>query len=240
MKLTFLGTKGAIKESSPRHRMHSALLVEYLRTRVLIDCGESWLGMAHDLRPDFIVLTHAHDDHAAGLADGAPCFVYATEKTWELIDDFPLDDRDLLTPGRTETLADVQVRPFPVDHSTRCPAVALRITCGRRSALYCSDVVSIHDEHKAMAGVDLYIGDGATVTRSLVKPSGRSLVGHTPIRTQLTWCARQGVERAIFTHCGKDIVNGDERVIGPKVRRMGEERGVDASIAHDGMTLVLR
>jgi len=28
---------------------------------VLIDCGESWLGMALDLNPDFIALTHAHD-----------------------------------------------------------------------------------------------------------------------------------------------------------------------------------
>jgi len=61
MKFTFLGAKGAIEESSPRHRMHSALLVEYLKTRVLIDCGEAWLGMALDLNPDFIALTHAHD-----------------------------------------------------------------------------------------------------------------------------------------------------------------------------------
>jgi phosphoribosyl 1,2-cyclic phosphodiesterase len=240
MKLTFLGTKGAIKESSHRHRMHSALLVEYLKTRVLIDCGESWLGMAHDLRPDYIALTHAHDDHAKGLADGAPCFVYATDATWRLIDDFPVDDRGVLRPGRTTVLADVRVRPFPVEHSTRCPAVGLRIACGRRSVLYCSDVVSIHDEAAAMAGIDLYIGDGATVTRSLVKPSGDALVGHTPIRTQLTWCGRNDVPRAIFTHCGKDIVNGDERTIGPKVHQMGAERGVEASIAHDGMTLVLR
>lgn len=66
------------------------------------------------------------------------------------------------------------------------------------------------------------------------------MVGHAPIRTQLTWCEKEGVDRAIFTHCGSEIVAGDERTLGPKVRRLGQERGVQARIAHDGLDLVLR
>jgi len=66
------------------------------------------------------------------------------------------------------------------------------------------------------------------------------LVGHTPVRTQLGWCEEEGVRRALFTHCGSDVVAGDERMLQPKVRRMGEERGVDAAIAHDGQEIVLR
>jgi hypothetical protein len=66
------------------------------------------------------------------------------------------------------------------------------------------------------------------------------LVGHTPVRTQLTWCGKHGVPRAVITHCGSQIVEGDERTLGARVRRWGRERDVVAGIAHDGMTLVLR
>ncbi|MFO8149429.1 MAG: hypothetical protein R6T93_03975 [Trueperaceae bacterium] len=84
------------------------------------------------------------------------------------------------------------------------------------------------------------MGDGATIESSLVRRVGGHLVGHTPIRTQLGWCGEHGVPRAIFTHCGTEIVTGDERRLGPKVRRLGAERGVEAGIAHDGMEVVLR
>ncbi len=39
MKLTFLGTKGYIEESSGRHKYHSSLLTEYRGFRLLIDHG---------------------------------------------------------------------------------------------------------------------------------------------------------------------------------------------------------
>lgn len=64
--------------------------------------------------------------------------------------------------------------------------------------------------------------------------------GLGPIRSQLTWCEKEGVDRAIFTHCGSEIVAGDERKLGPKVRRLGLDRGVRARIARDGLELVLR
>jgi hypothetical protein len=65
-------------------------------------------------------------------------------------------------------------------------------------------------------------------------------VGHTPVRTQLTWCRKEGVDRAIITHCGAEIVEGDERTLGAELRAMAEERGVEAEFARDGQTLVLR
>ena len=49
----------------------------------------------------------------------------------------------------------------------------------------------------------------------------------------------QGVPRAIFTHCGSQIVGGDGRVLGALVRRLGRERGIEARIAYDGMQLSL-
>lgn len=98
----------------------------------------------------------------------------------------------------------------------------------------------IHEREDAHRGCDLYVGDGATLDRSFVRRRGDNLIGHAPFRTQLTWCRKEGVPRAVMTHCGSQIVEGDERTLGATLREMARERGVEAEIAHDGMELVLR
>jgi hypothetical protein len=87
--------------------------------------------------------------------------------------------------------------------------------------------------------VQIYIGDGATVTRSFIRKRGKALIGHSPARTQLTWCQKEGVRRAIITHCGSEIVTGDERKILADLRAIGAERNVEVRIAYDGMKLTL-
>ena len=64
----------------------------------MIDCGADWLGRLKTVDPTAIVLTHAHGDHAFGLAQGAACPVHATDETWSLIERFPLADRHTVEP----------------------------------------------------------------------------------------------------------------------------------------------
>ena len=238
MKLTFLGTRAWIEASNRRHRRHSALLVAYHGRRLMVDCGADWRGRLDRVKPDAIVLTHAHPDHAWGLAAGFDGPVLATADTWADLDDYPLADRRTLAPHTPTDLAGVTIEAFPVLHATRAPTVALQLT-GDATLLYAPDVVDITDRAAALAGVDLYIGDGVSLTRSHVRRAGGTLVGHTTIRAQLGWCQEAGVERALFTHCGSEIVAGDERSLGPELARMGRERGVDAAFAHDGLEVEL-
>lgn len=125
-------------------------------------------------------------------------------------------------------------------HSSRAPAVGYRIEAGRAAVFYAPDLVYIEDRAAALDGVRLYIGDGATVSQSFVRKINGALVGHTSVRTQLTWCRKEGVPRMIVSHCGSEIVEGDERTLGAEIRRMAEERGVEVQIAYDGMEVVLR
>jgi phosphoribosyl 1,2-cyclic phosphodiesterase len=240
MKLTFLGTRGEIEPRNRRHRRHTALLVEYRHGRAMVDCGDDWRGRLDAIAPEAIVLTHAHPDHAWGLDEGAPCPVYATAVTWEDIGDYPIEEGHTVEPEQPVTVDGITFTAYTVEHSTRCPAVGYRIEAGRAAVWYAPDLVYIHKRAEALRGVKLYIGDGATLTRSMVRRRGERLIGHAPVRTQLTWCEKEGVPEAIVTHCGSQIVAGDERKVGPQIDRWAAERGISARIAFDGMEWVVR
>jgi phosphoribosyl 1,2-cyclic phosphodiesterase len=237
--ITFLGTRGEIKLRSRRHFRHSALMVREGDTRVMIDCGTDWLGRIRALGPTAIVLTHAHADHAAGLAKGAPCPVFATAETWSLIDRFPIDDRHVIRANVPFRIGKLRFEAVPVEHSLRAPAVGYRVSRGRTAFFYVPDVAALPGPANTLRGVALYVGDGATVTRSMVRHRDHHLIGHAPVLAQLRWCADAGVSRAIFTHCGSGIVRSDPRAIADKVKRLGEEQGVVATLAHDGLVVAL-
>jgi phosphoribosyl 1,2-cyclic phosphodiesterase len=156
------------------------------------------------------------------------------------MDGYPLTERHTVEPRRPFEIRDITFEAFPVEHSTRAPAVGYRVTAGRASIFYAPDLVYIPDRGEALRDVHLYIGDGATLTRSMVRKQGEHLIGHAPVRTQLTWCRKEGVPRAVITHCGSQIVRGDERTLAAELREMARERGVEAEIAHDGMEIVVR
>jgi phosphoribosyl 1,2-cyclic phosphodiesterase len=246
MKLTFLGTRGNIDARTRRHRMHSAMRISYRGTDVVIDCGEDWLGRIADWDVAAIFVTHAHPDHAFGLKEGAPCPVYATEASWESMEHFDIQERRTVLEREPVRIAceeshGITLEAFPVLHSTRAPAVGYRVSAGEVDIFYVPDVAWIEDREAALAGVRVYVGDGATVTRSMVRKPGDVIIGHVPIQTQLTWCEKTGVDRAIFTHLGSQIVEGDERTLGAELRHLAEERDVErVEIAHDGMEVVLR
>jgi phosphoribosyl 1,2-cyclic phosphodiesterase len=219
--------------------MHSSLLVSYRAAAVMIDCGLDWLGKFERLHPDAIVLTHAHPDHAWGLKHGAPCPVHAPEKAWQTLRQCQIEDRHLIDERTATKICGITFEAFPVEHSILAPAVGYRIGAGRVCVFYGPDLLYIHDRAAALKGLQVYIGDGATLTRSFVRKRGDALIGHATVRTQLGWCAKEGVPRAIITHCGSEIVTSDERALVAKLRAIAAERGVEACIAYDGMKLTL-
>jgi phosphoribosyl 1,2-cyclic phosphodiesterase len=235
--LTFLGTRGEIDARSRRHRRHSALLAEHGNARIMIDCGADWLGRLKTIAPTAIVLTHAHPDHAGGLVRGAPCPVYATAQTHRFLARFPLCDRRVVTPYKPLAIGGVRLEAFKVRHSIHAPAVGYRVSVNTASFFYLPDVASLPNPSKALRGARIYIGDGATMQRSMVRMKDGVLIGHAPISTQLQWCARAHVRRAIFTHCGSPVVRGDARTLDRKLRSLGREHQVDASFAYDGCRL---
>jgi phosphoribosyl 1,2-cyclic phosphodiesterase len=219
--------------------MHTSLMVSYRSANVMIDCGLDWLGKFERLHPNAIVLTHAHPDHAWGLKNGAPCPVHAPQKTWETLAPCRVADGQLIEERKPTKICGITFEAFPVEHSILAPAVGYRVSAGRACIFYVPDLIFIHDRAAALQNVQIYIGDGATVTRSFIRRRGKTLIGHSPVRTQLTWCEKEGVPQAIITHCGSEIVAGDERKLFAQLRALAADRGIEVCIAYDGMKLEL-
>ncbi len=242
MKITFLGTRGEIKPKTKYHRMHTSTLFQVDKERVMVDCGTSWLGNINKARPDHIVLTHAHPDHAEGLKRGAPCPVWATKKTWSLIDKYPIpkSQRRLIVPRKKRRIGGIQFEAFDVLHSLLCPAVGYRITKGKNRLFYAPDVAWIEKIEEAFKSIQIYIGDGATITRPMIRKAKgtNQIFGHATVRQQLTWCQKQGVPEMIVTHCGSDIVSHRSKAE-KQITKIAGERDVDVMIAYDGMILHL-
>lgn len=234
MRLTFLGTRGNIDIRSSRHRRHTITMVSYRGTRVLLDYGADWLAHRQKIKPSAIVLTHAHSDHVGGLKRGAPCAVYASDEVWQAIRGWPVRERRRLQPRDPFTIGALTFEAFPVIHSVRAPAVGYRITAGAATVFYVSDVLEIPDRKRALRRIELYIGDGATLVRPLVRGRGAQSTGHAPMRAQIDWCAQEGVRRAIFTHCGTPIVRNAAE-IEERIAAMGDIKGVIAALAYDGL-----
>jgi len=236
MTLTFLGTRGNIDVRTRRHRRHTSTLVSHRGKRVMIDCGTDWLREVHRLAPDAIVLTHAHPDHVDGLRNGSPCPVYAPPAVLQAIASWPIEERCRLASRAPADICGIRFEAFSLDHSIIAPAVGYRIRVGRKTVFYVPDVLRIRHTMAALRDVDLYVGDGATIERPIVRVERRKgvPVGHASIATQLDWCARAGVARAIFTHCGRAIVAGPTDVE-RRISDLGRAHHVEARVAPDGL-----
>ena len=133
----------------------------------------------------------------------------------------------------------IEFEAFPVEHSLRAPAVGYRVTAGRRAIFYGPDLVSIVDEQEALSGLDLYVGDGAVVKRSIVRRRDGRVIGHASIRAQLEWCASaRDPPRRIHALRLRDH-QGRRSHRWRAVRSLGSEHGIEALIAHDGLKLTL-
>ena len=139
MKLTFIGTRGEIENQTRRHRMHASLMVSYRSADVMIDCGLDWLGKFERLHWNAIVLTHAHRDHASGLKRGAPCPVYAPQKTWEELQHYLIKDRHVIDERTPTKICGIKCEAFSVEHSILSPAIGVRVNAGRVCIFYVPD-----------------------------------------------------------------------------------------------------
>ena len=209
-KLTFLGTKGEIEEETPVHRFHSSMLVASGGTKLLIDYGLLHCYSLDEIKPDAILITHAHPDHHSWLKQDVQSAVpvYLTQETLDY-GKFKPQNSHVITPMDQFKVGAFECMAYRVLHSIRCPAVGWKLKFEGKTMVYNSDLVDIVEKDAVLTGVDYYIGDGSAVKANLVRRRGDVIFGHTRIITQIHWCEKFGIKHIIFTHLGKETL-GEE------------------------------
>jgi len=141
-------------------------------------------------------------------------------------------------PRSTFRIKDVRITSVPVLHSVKAPNVALFLDFpGGIRICYATDVLALRkaDRDRFLRGTLLYIGDGASLKRTLARiAQGTDVpIGHQSIEGQIAWAREAGVKHFVFTHFGEWALKLDER----SLKRELEERGAIA--AHDGMKVTV-
>jgi ribonuclease BN (tRNA processing enzyme) len=226
-KLIFLGTKGEIEESNDKHRYHASLLIIAGGTRLLIDYGKLRRYTLEELKPDAILITHAHPDPYAWLNEdiktGIPVFL--TKETYDYGKYRP-DNPHIILPGQEIQVGSISGVAYRVIHSIRCPTVGYRLMIEGKTVVYNPDLVDIIEKEKILTGVDYYIGDGSSIQANLVRRRDDQLFGHTRITTQINWCLAHNITHIIFTHLGKETLEKEDEF---------RETHRDIVLAYDGM-----
>ncbi len=243
MRLHFSGTRGYVEEKSRAHSGHSAFTVEREGFRLLCDFGQNRKGLLETIRPDAIFVSHAHPDHAWGLEEGTDAPVHASAITHAITKDLPIRNRVTLEPEKPVDAGPFRLTAFPVVHSVRCPCVAARIESAGFVLVYSGDIIAFERPDAALSGADLYIGDGSTLTGSLVRRHATgALMGHTTVRAQLGWLAKFGIGRAIFSHFGSGPIAMGEPALKKALAELAREKAPEArvSAARDGLKVEVR
>ena len=141
---------------------------------------------------------------------------------------------------RAALIGGLRFSAVPVQHSIRAPAVGYRVSANGCSFFYLPNVAELPEASDALRRIDVYIGDGSAIGRSMVRRKRGEWVGHAPIVRQLDWCAKAHVGRVVFTHCGSPIVRATSRTMDALAGQLSREYSLDVRIARDGDTLYLR
>lgn len=207
VKLIFPGSKGEIEEFTEKHQYNASLLLTCGTARLLIDYGKLRKYTLRELKPDAILITHAHPDPYAWLYEDIETEipVYMTQETYDYGKYRPANPHIFQTGDEFDT-GPFHWSAYRVMHSIRCPTVGFKVSIENKTLAYNPDLVEIVEKDKILSGVDYYVGDGSAIQANLVRRRGDILFGHSRMSTQINWCKKFGIQNIIFTHLGKETL----------------------------------
>jgi len=224
LDVTILGSSDAFCSGG---HPHATYLVETRQAIVLVDCGPTVLlalkRQAVDTASiDFVVISHMHGDHFAGLPFLLLEYIWERPRTRPLLVLGPRGIRDRvwalmhalypdiipdtlaftlefieLEPERPATIADVEIYPVRVPHQDEDVSLAVRFMAGGKQLLYSGD--SPWDDRfiNLARGVDLFLCECTAYD----EPMGR----HIQWTTLKPLLPRLECRRLVLIHLGREM-----------------------------------
>jgi len=215
IRIVALGTRANVdreellyerKEDNRIHWDNASLLLEFRGKRLMIDCGELG-GWQHLQRrePHWLLITHAHPDHAYGLKNrDVEVPTFANAKNERLM-------KELANFARFKTfkmraafrLGPFRIQSIPVKHSLIAPMTTFKIRMDRFVLFYAPDLLYMRAWKQKLADVNLWIADGSSYAKELLRRKAGEIYGHASMIRQMRWRVEAQVPAIYFTHIGK-------------------------------------
>jgi len=225
IQVRFLGSGDAFGSGG---RLQTCILVKATNSTFLVDCGASSLIAMRrfGITPneiDMILLTHLHGDHFGGI----PFFVLdaqlISKRPRPLVIVGPsgtkkrvVEAMEIFFPGsskvpqkfsveiqelefeRPQILNEVTVTPYPVQHPSGDPSLALRIECEGKIIVYSGDTEWTDTLIPAAKGADLLIAEAYFFAKKVRY--------HLDFQTLLAHLDELQPKRVIVTHMSEDML----------------------------------
>ncbi len=228
MKITVLGTRGEVEESSPYHSKKSGVLIN---DSLLLDCGdERFLSY----NPKYILFTHLHPDHA-----------YFVREKQEPELDMPLyapeayGDLRITLTKKPFTINGYHITPIPTIHSLKVVSNAYLIEHQGERVLYTGDMIWIEKKyHKLLTNLDLVITEASFIRKGGMirreKESGK-IYGHTGVPNLIT-LFKKFTDTVLLVHFGAWFYH-DVKKARATIKKLAQEHGIDIIVGYDGLEL---
>lgn len=218
MKLTFLGTRGGTKITSKLHKNNSAIRLETHDKTILLDFGASWQGKLKFINPDYIWISHVHLDNALGLKGeetSIPVFMSKGINDKLLENQFPLKNCQIVK----DNFKFGSIKAQEISNG-------LVIETDEGKIGYFPDASDIPDK-SILEGLSIYIGDGSSLTKDIVKNVKKKKIGHKSMITQLK---QTPTTKIIFTNFGEEAIEMKHEELVEKISELGEKFCPDVSV----------
>lgn len=207
MILEFLGTKGDVL-GNKKHKNNFSLLIRKNGKKIQIDFGRSFLNK--EPKAEFLLITHLHPDHIGGITSSIKAKVIAPR---EIADELE-KKKDIkvikIEKNRVYDINGFKVKAIEIAHSPKYKTFAYLIKSEGKNILVAPDVLNI--KKKYLKNIDVYIGDGATLEKPIVRKTEKGPFGHTSIINQIKKVKKYSPNAIlIFSHLGQDVIE-----MGPK------------------------
>jgi len=227
MKLTFLGTRGEVEKSSKFHKNNSAIRLETHDKVILLDFGASWQGKLKFINPDYIWISQPYPEHALGLkGEETDIPVFMSKETSDKLPEsqFPLKNRQIVE-GNFK---------FGSIVANQISTSGLVIETDEGKVGYFPSILDSPDK-SLLKELSIYIGDGSSLTKDIVKNVKGKRVGHKSMVAQLKQIPTRKI---IFTHLGEETIKMKHEELIQKMSELNKEfcPNISVEIALDNST----